>query len=133
MAERWRSLIGIKSPDVRNAISSLSGGNQQKVLFSRALCSDADIVLMDDPMRGVDIQTKLEIYEFIKVEARKGRCFIWYTTELDELYNCDRIYVFRNGVIVHELKKSELNEVQVLQSSFAELAQLETLGDKGNN
>ncbi len=132
MAEKWRGLIGIKSPDVRNAISSLSGGNQQKVLFARALCSDSDIVLMDDPMRGVDIQTKLDIYEFIRIEARKGRCFIWYTTELDELHNCDRVYVFRNGAIVHELSKAELNEVQVLESSFAELSQRETIVDEGS-
>jgi ribose transport system ATP-binding protein len=131
MAEKWRSLIGIKTSDVRNSITSLSGGNQQKVLFARALCSDAEIVLMDDPMRGVDVQTKFEIYEFIKGEARKGRCFIWYTTELEELQNCDRIYVFKNGVIVNELNKAELNRVQVLQSSFAELSQLEKLADEG--
>ena len=54
-------------------------------------------MLMDDPMRGVDIGTKLEVYDLIRAEARGGRTFLWYTTETDELKNCDRVYVFRNG------------------------------------
>ncbi len=62
MAEAWRERIGIRTPDVDNNILSLSGGNQQKALFARALGSDAGIVLMDDPMRGVDIGTKQEVY-----------------------------------------------------------------------
>ena len=85
-----------------NNILSLSGGNQQKVLFARALGSKAGIVLMDDPMRGVDIGTKQEVYDMIRAEADRGRTFLWYTTEMDELANCDHVYVFRNGRIVAE-------------------------------
>ena len=66
------SRISIRTPDVRNNILSLSGGNQQKALFARALGSDAQIVLMDDPMRGVDVGTKLEVYDLIRAEARPG-------------------------------------------------------------
>ncbi|HVM84929.1 MAG TPA: sugar ABC transporter ATP-binding protein, partial [Candidatus Binatia bacterium] len=87
---------------------------------ARALGSDARIVLMDDPMRGVDVGTKLEIYALIRDEARRGRTFLWYTTETDELDNCDRVYVFRNGSIVAELARHELTEEKVIQSSFAE-------------
>ena len=78
-------------------ILSLSGGNQQKALFARAFGSEAEIVLMDDPMRGVDVGTKQEIYEMIRAEAGKDRTFLWYTTEMDELKHCDHVYVFRNG------------------------------------
>ena len=95
MAETWREKINIRTPDVDNNILSLSGGNQQKALFARALGSDAGIVLMDDPMRGVDIGTKQEVYGMIRAEAEGGRTFIWYTTEMDELKNCDHVYVFR--------------------------------------
>jgi len=118
MAEAWKARIGIRTPDMNNPILSLSGGNQQKVLFARALGSDADIILMDDPMRGVDIGTKQEVYAIIRNEAAGGRTFLWYTTEMDELQHCDRVYVFRNGVIAAELVGDQITEERVLQSSF---------------
>ena len=65
LAESWKARIGISTPDMNNNILSLSGGNQQKALFARALGSDAEIILMDDPMRGVDIGTKLDVYGLI--------------------------------------------------------------------
>ncbi len=122
LANAWRDRIKIRTPDVHNNILSLSGGNQQKALFARALGSDARIMLMDDPMRGVDFNTKLEVYDLIRAEAQRGRTFLWYTTEVEELKNCDRAYVFRNGAIVAELMRDELNEEQVIHSSFAGVA-----------
>jgi len=122
LANGWRERIRIRTPDVHNNILSLSGGNQQKALFARALGSDARIMLMDDPMRGVDFNTKLEVYDLIRAEAERGRTFLWYTTEVEELKNCDRAYVFRNGAIVAELARDELNEEQVIHSSFAGVA-----------
>ncbi len=120
LATVWRDKIRIRTPDVDNNILSLSGGNQQKALFARALGSDARIVLMDDPMRGVDVGTKLEVYGLIREEADNGRTFLWYTTETDELKQCDHVYVFRNGAIVADLTRDELTEQKVIQSSFAE-------------
>lgn len=120
LAEDWQKRIGIRTPDLDNNILSLSGGNQQKALFARALGSEAKIILMDDPMRGVDIGTKLEVYELIREEAERGRTFLWYTTETEELGNCDRVYVFRNGRIVAALDRHELTEEKVIQSSFDE-------------
>jgi ribose transport system ATP-binding protein len=122
LAERWQKRIKIRTPDTRDNILSLSGGNQQKVLFARALGSEAKIVLMDDPMRGVDVSTKLEVYDLIRVEANAGRTFLWYTTEMEELENCDHVYVFRNGRIVADLRRGELSEERVIQSSFQEVA-----------
>jgi ribose transport system ATP-binding protein len=120
LANFWRDKIKIRTPDIHHNILSLSGGNQQKVLFSRALGSDARLVLMDDPMRGVDVATKLEVYDLIAEEARAGRTFLWYTTETDELKQCDHVYVFRNGAIVADLRRDELTEEKVIQSSFTE-------------
>ena len=88
-------------------------------LFARALGSDADIVLMDDPMRGVDYGTKLEVYNLVREEAAKGRTFLWYTTETEELVNCDRAYVFRNNAIVAELQREDLTKSKLIKSSFA--------------
>ena len=118
LARFWQQRIGIRTPDLGNNILSLSGGNQQKALFARALGSDARIILMDDPMRGVDVGTKLEVYDLIRDEAARSRTFLWYTTETEELDNCDRTYVFRNGRIVAALDRSELTEQRIIQSSF---------------
>ena len=122
MAADWKQRMHIRTPDMNNPILSLSGGNQQKALFARALGSDAEIVLMDDPMRGVDIGTKLEVYDIIRGEAERGRTFLWYTTEMDELDNCDHVYVFRNGQVVADLPRGEMTEQKVLQSSFEQVA-----------
>jgi ribose transport system ATP-binding protein len=119
---RWSKSLGVVTPDVGLPIMSLSGGNQQKVLFARALASPARIILMDDPMRGVDVGTKHDVYELIAAEVQGGRSFIWYTTEFDELYHCDRVYVFRNGHVVGEIARGQLSEERVLSLSFEEVA-----------
>lgn len=121
-AQHWRSRLGLVTPDLELPILSLSGGNQQKVLFARALGSSAPIILMDDPMRGVDVGTKHDVYALIAEEASQGRTFIWYTTEFDELFHCDRVYVFNMGAVVGELTRAELSEERVLNMSFQEIA-----------
>jgi ribose transport system ATP-binding protein len=120
LAATWKDRLAIQTPDIENPILSLSGGNQQKALFARALGSNADIILMDDPMRGVDVGTKREVYGLIREEAMRGRTFLWYTTETDELEHCDRVYVFREGTIVADLSRDELTEEKVLHASFRE-------------
>ena len=118
LARDWRARMEIRVPDIDAPILSLSGGNQQKALFARALASHARIILMDDPMRGVDVATKQDVYAMIRAEAEGGRTFLWYTTEMDELYECDRVNVFREGVITASLERSEVTEKRVLQASF---------------
>jgi ribose transport system ATP-binding protein len=118
LGEDWKRRIEIRTPDMENGILSLSGGNQQKVLFARALATRAAMVLMDDPMRGVDIGTKQEVYAMLRQEAAAGRTFIWYSTEMDEIRLCDRVYVFRDGVIAAELSGDDITEDKVLEASF---------------
>lgn len=114
----WKARIGIRTGDMNNPILSLSGGNQQKVLFARALASTAPIVVMDDPMRGVDVGTKREAYEMIRREAASGRTFLWYSTETEEVCQCDRVFVYRNGEISAELTGDQINEENILAASF---------------
>ena len=118
LAARWKERIAIRTDNLVNNILSLSGGNQQKVLFARALATSAPIVLMDDPMRGVDIGTKQEVYAMIRDEAWAGRTFVWYSTEMDEVCQCDRVYVFRNRRIVAELAGDAVNEENIIAASF---------------
>lgn len=118
LANDWKQKIGIRTDDMNNPILSLSGGNQQKVLFARSLASSAPIVVMDDPMRGVDVGTKQEAYEMIRQEAEAGRTFLWYSTETDEVIQCDRVFVYRNGLISAELTGEEITEENILAASF---------------
>ena len=125
VAEDWRQRFKIRTPDVGNPILSLSGGNQQKVLIARAFAGGADILLLDDPMRGVDIGTKQELFEQIRREADAGTCFLLYTTETQELQNCDRVYVFYRGAITEEIARAELTEDRVLRASFGQTGEAE--------
>jgi ribose transport system ATP-binding protein len=118
IARNWQKAIDIKAPSMEAGILSLSGGNQQKALFARCLESDADIVLMDDPTRGVDVGTKEVIYRRIIEEKKAGRSFLWYTTEMDELAYCDRLYVFKGGKIIAELSTGAATEEEILKASF---------------
>jgi ribose transport system ATP-binding protein len=118
LGKDWKGRIEIRTADMGNPILSLSGGNQQKVLFARALATRAKIVLMDDPMRGVDVGTKQEVYSILRSEVAEGRTFIWYSTEMDEIRLCDRVFVFRDGVIVCELVGDQITEENVLAASF---------------
>ncbi len=119
VAKDWQRRVGIRTSDLNNPVLSLSGGNQQKVLFARALATRAPAVLMDDPLRGVDIGTKQEVYGMLRTEAAKGRTFVWYSTEMDEICQCDRVYVFREGKIVAELAGPDVEEGRVLAASFS--------------
>ncbi|MDR3493005.1 MAG: sugar ABC transporter ATP-binding protein [Ancalomicrobiaceae bacterium] len=118
LAETWSAKLNVKAPSVDTPILSLSGGNQQKVLFARALASDARLIFLDDPMRGVDVGTKQEVYRLLRSEAEAGRSFVWYTTEFEELRNCDRLYVFREGRAVKELAGASIDHASVLEASF---------------
>ncbi|HTW26662.1 MAG TPA: sugar ABC transporter ATP-binding protein [Acetobacteraceae bacterium] len=120
-ARRWREQLGIRTPDVGMPITGLSGGNQQKVLVARAFAAGADIILFDDPLRGVDIGTKRELYASVRRAAeQEGRCFLWYTTENGELSHCDRVYVFYQGRISDVIEGAELTEERVIRASFQE-------------
>lgn len=120
LAFDWIDKIGIRTASPAANISTLSGGNQQKVLFARALASKSPLILLDDPMRGVDVGTKSEVYGLIRAEAEAGRSFVWYSTETEELRNCDRVYVFRTGKVTAELKGSEITEQNILSASFSD-------------
>ncbi|WP_045392313.1 sugar ABC transporter ATP-binding protein [Falsirhodobacter sp. alg1] len=118
LAEIWRKKIGIRTGNLDHPILSLSGGNQQKVLFARAFASNASVVIMDDPMRGVDVGTKQDVYAMIRAEAAEGRTFLWYSTETEEVCECDRVFVYRNGVISAELTGDDITEDRILEASF---------------
>ncbi len=117
LARRWISALRVRG-EAGTPITALSGGNQQKVLVARAFASDARLVLLDDPFRGVDVATKNELYALMKAEAAAGRAVVWYSTENGEMAHCERVYVFRSGRIVSELAGETNTEERIIADSF---------------
>lgn len=117
-AREWCERLKVRCASIDDPITALSGGNQQKVLFARALATPASVVLMDDPTRGVDIATKQDMYRRIQDEAAEGRAFLWYSTEHEELRLCDRVYVFHEGRVVGVLGQQEFTEDAALAMTF---------------
>ena len=115
----WFSKLAIKAKDPSAATVALSGGNQQKVLVARALLADADIIVLDDPTKGVDVGTKRQMYALFREAAEAGKLVIWYSTEDEELESCSRILVFRYGRIVRELAGSDATKQRIVEASFA--------------
>ena len=108
--------LSIKTPSMKEHISNLSGGNQQKVIVSRWLANDPDILIMDEPTRGIDVGAKHEIYEIMADLARQGKAIIMISSEMAELLGMsDRVYVMCNGKLTGELdQENEMTQENVM-------------------
>ena len=112
----------IKATGASQMASKLSGGNQQKVLIGRWLCSTKSILILDEPTRGVDVKTKAEIYALIDNLAANGISIIMVSSELPELINMsDRIMVMSNGYSAGVLGRDELSQENVMTLATAEV------------
>lgn len=114
----WYDRLKIKAADAQDPLVSLSGGNQQKALVARALAADADIVLLADPTRGVDIETKRDLYVLFREAATAGKLVIWYSSEDEELEMADRVLVMASGQVVRELQGVEITRDAIVKASF---------------
>ena len=106
----------VKTPSQRTLIRTLSGGNQQKVILGRWLLTHPDILLLDEPTRGVDVGAKYEIYQLILELAGKGRTVLMVSSEMPELLGmCDRIVVMSNGRVAGEADPAETTQEEILR------------------
>ncbi len=116
LARRYFDALSVKAPDMDTLITSLSGGNQQKVILAKWLMTDLKVIFLDEPTRGIDVGTKAEIYKLIGEMAKKGISIVMISSELPELIAmCDRIIVLGRGRVQGELPRGEATEVRVLQ------------------
>lgn len=100
--------LRIKTPSMKEHISNLSGGNQQKVIVSRWLANDPDVLIMDEPTRGIDVGAKHEIYEIMNELAAQGKAIIMISSEMSELLGMsDRVYVMCNGRLTGEINEAD--------------------------
>jgi inositol transport system ATP-binding protein len=114
--ERMRSLMRIKTPSLLEIIRNLSGGNQQKVLISRWLLTEPDLLILDEPTRGIDVGAKSEIYRLMTEFVRSGKAIIMISSELPEVLGMsDRIMVMHEGDKVGELSRGEATQEKILQ------------------
>ena len=118
LVSHWNQRLKTKCETTQDLIVSLSGGNQQKVLIARAMAADADIILLDDPTRGVDVATKKELYEVFREAAQKGKLVIWRTSDDSELEYCTRLCVMNAGTISGELDTQIFDHAQMLKLAF---------------
>jgi ribose transport system ATP-binding protein len=119
MVGRYVERLGVKTPSLRQSVRNLSGGNQQKVVLAKWLATDPQVLLLDEPTRGIDIHAKREIYMLIEELARAGMGVVMVSSELPEILAiADRILVMCEGKLTRELTRGEASEESVLEAAL---------------
>ena len=114
-AEKYRSLMRIKTPDLRSAAGSLSGGNQQKVVIAKSLAGLPDVLIFDEPTRGIDIGARYEIYQLMIDLTEQGKSILMVSSDMEELLGMsERIIVLHEGKQTGILRKEEFSQERVL-------------------
>ena len=120
-ADRYVKDLRIKTPSLDQRVVFLSGGNQQKVVLSKWLCSQAEVFIFDEPTRGVDVGAKAEIYQLMNRLTATGVAIIMISSELLEVLGMsDRILVMRGGRITGEFSAEESTQERILQCALGE-------------
>jgi len=113
----YRRKLRIRCPSVFQPVVNLSGGNQQKVVLAKWLFADADVLILDEPTRGIDVGAKFEIYSLMDELAAAGKCVLMISSEMPELLGmCDRIYVMNEGRFVGEFTGAEASQEKIMRS-----------------
>jgi putative multiple sugar transport system ATP-binding protein len=116
VAERYRTALRIKTPDVTAGTQTLSGGNQQKVVLAKWMFTEPDVLILDEPTRGVDVGAKYEIYTIVHQLAEQGKAVLVISSELPELLGlCDRIYTLSAGRITGEVPRADATQEQLME------------------
>ncbi len=114
-SEYYRKAMNIRTPTVAQRVVNLSGGNQQKVVLSKWLFTQPDVLILDEPTRGIDVGAKFEIYSLMNQLAAEGRGVVMISSEMPELLGmCDRIYVMNEGALVGELDAAEASQERIM-------------------
>lgn len=115
VAEEYRKKLNIKAPNIFQRVGNLSGGNQQKVVLSKWIFSEPDILIFDEPTRGIDVGAKFEIYSIMNELAASGKGILMISSELPEILGmCDRVYVMSEGRITGEVSGEEATQEKLM-------------------
>ncbi|MFB5269174.1 sugar ABC transporter ATP-binding protein [Paenibacillus enshidis] len=125
ISKRLAEKVGVKAKSIFDLASSLSGGNQQKVVFAKLLTANLEVIILDEPTKGVDVGAKSAIYEIISELASQGYGIIMVSSEMPEIIGmCDRVAVMREGRITAFLDRQSMTQEAILQASMSEEALL---------
>ena len=114
-AEKYKEQLATKTPTVKTLVRSLSGGNQQKVVIAKWLMRNSDILIFDEPTKGIDVGAKSEIYKLMNKLAAEGKSIIMISSELPELLRMsDRVVVMCEGRVTGELDISEATQEKIM-------------------
>jgi ribose transport system ATP-binding protein len=114
-AEKYRSELNIVTSSIRKVVKFLSGGNQQKVVVGKWLCAQCDLILFDEPTRGIDVGAREEIYEIMNRLVGQGKAILMISSDMPELLGmCDRIYVMKDGRLTAEFSAQEATQEKIL-------------------
>ena len=120
-AEQYREEITIKTPSVEQLVKNLSGGNQQKVILAKWLAADSELLIFDEPTRGIDVGAKQEIYTLINGLVEQGKSVLMISSEMEELMGMsDRIMILAEGVVSGELEKEEFDQEMIMRYASKE-------------
>jgi putative multiple sugar transport system ATP-binding protein len=117
VGDGYKRTLRIRSPDLRQPVERLSGGNQQKVVLAKWLFSNPEVLILDEPTRGIDVGAKYEIYGVVNQVVAQGKCVIMISSEMPELLGtCDRIYVMNEGRFVGEFPIAEASQERIMHA-----------------
>ena len=115
-AESYRELLNIKAPSIEQNAGNLSGGNQQKVVLAKVLAGDSDIIIFDEPTRGIDVGARQEIYALMNSLVEQGKSIIMISSDMEELLGMsDRIIVLSEGNYSGEVLKPDFSQKHILE------------------
>ena len=115
-AEEYKKKINVKATSIHQTVGALSGGNQQKVVLAKWMMTQPDVLILDEPTRGIDVGAKYEIYCAINDMARAGKAVIVISSEMQEIIGtCDRAYIINEGRIAGELSHEELSQESIMK------------------
>ena len=115
VAEEYKDKLKTKTPSIQQNVGNLSGGNQQKVLLSKWMFADPEVLILDEPTRGIDVGAKYEIYCIMNDLVSQGKAVVMISSEMPELLGmCDRIYVMNEGCMVTEMNGSEATQEKIM-------------------
>lgn len=114
-AKDLRAKLGVKTPTVEQHVANLSGGNQQKVLVGKWIFAEPDVLLLDEPTRGVDVGAKYEIYQIINDLVAQGKAVLMISSELPEILGmCDRVYIMNEGRVIAQVSAREATQESIM-------------------
>ncbi|HIU34183.1 MAG TPA: sugar ABC transporter ATP-binding protein [Candidatus Pullichristensenella excrementigallinarum] len=117
VAQDYKGKLRIKCKNVDQKVDELSGGNQQKVIFSRWVMAKPEVVILDEPTRGIDVGSKYEIYQIINELVAEGKGVIFISSDMPEIIGMsDRVYVLNEGSIIAELDKEDISQVNIMSA-----------------